>query len=151
MYLELNDIWFYSQHTTRNTTSTYSADLNYPDKTNKTSIFKRVFSQIWLRLDKKRTEQKLLKILSELIWCSFFSEILNQNFTPKKGHFGFFQLIKNYAETTLLIDEKFISLEASSAAQQSLGRVKSPKICANCFKFDFKQRFCVLYSKKHIY
>ena len=22
------------------------------------------------------------------------------------GHFGFFQLIKNYAETTLLIDEK---------------------------------------------
>ena len=44
------------------------------------------------------------------------------------GHFGFFQLIKNYAETTLLIDEKIISQEASYAAQQSLRRVKSPKI-----------------------
>ena len=52
---------------------------------------------------------------------------LNKNFTPKMGHFGFFQLIKNYAETTLLIDKKFISPEASYAAQQSLRRVKSPK------------------------
>ena len=43
------------------------------------------------------------------------------------GHFGFFQLIKNYAETTLLIDEKIISQEASYAVQQSLRRVKSPK------------------------
>ena len=32
------------------------------------------------------------------------------------GHFGFFQLIKNYAETTLLIDMKIISQEASYAA-----------------------------------
>ena len=80
-----------------------------------------------LRLDKKWTEQKLLKISSELLLCNFFSEILNQNFTPKMGHFGFFQLIKNYAETTLLIDKYIISLEASSAAQQSLRKVKSPK------------------------
>ena len=36
-----------------------------------------------------------------------------RNFTPKIGHFGFFQLIKNYAETTLLIHEKVISHEAS--------------------------------------
>ena len=43
------------------------------------------------------------------------------------GRFNFFQLIKNYAETTLLIDEKIISQEASYAAQQSLRRVKSPK------------------------
>ena len=57
----------------------------------------------------------------------FFSETLNKNFTPKMGHFGFFQLIKNYTETTLLIDEKIISQEASYAAQQSLRRVKSPK------------------------
>ena len=34
------------------------------------------------------------------------------------GQFGFFQLIKNYAETTLLIDTKIISHEASYAAQQ---------------------------------
>ena len=53
------------------------------------------------------------------------------------GNFGFFQLIKNYAETTLLIDMKIISQEASYAAQQSLRRVKSPKICANCLKFVF--------------
>ena len=43
------------------------------------------------------------------------------------GHFGFFQLIKNYAGTTLLIDKKIISQEASYAVQQSLRRVKSPK------------------------
>ena len=43
------------------------------------------------------------------------------------GYFGFFQLIKNYAETTLLIDEKIISQEGSYAAQQRLRRVKSPK------------------------
>ena len=35
------------------------------------------------------------------------------------GHFGFFQLIKNYTETTFLIDEKLISQEASYIAQQS--------------------------------
>ena len=54
------------------------------------------------------------------------------------GHFGFFQLIKNYAETTLLIDKKIISQEASYAAQQSLRRVKSSKICAKMFKIHFK-------------
>ena len=75
----------------------------------------------------------------------------NQNFTPKMGHFGFFQLIKNYAETTLLIDKNITSLEASFAAQQSLRRFNSPKMCANCVKFVFKQRFWVLYSKNHIY
>ena len=61
----------------------------------------------------------------------FFSEILNQNFTPKMGHFGFFQLIKNYAETALLIDKNIISLEASYAAQQSLRKNKSPKTSIN--------------------
>ena len=55
------------------------------------------------------------------------------------GHFGFFQLIKNYAETNLLIDEKIISQEALYAAQQSLRKVKSAKICGNCLKFIFKQ------------
>ena len=58
---------------------------------------------------------------------SFSSEILNKKFSPKMGHFGFFQLIKNYAETILLIDKKIISQEAPHAAQQSLRRVKSPK------------------------
>ena len=33
------------------------------------------------------------------------------------GNFGFFQLIKNYTETTLLIDEKVISEETSYIAQ----------------------------------
>ena len=59
------------------------------------------------------------------------------------GCLSFFPLIKNYAETTLLIDEKIISQEAFYAVQQSLRRVKSPKICINCLK----ERFCVLYSK----
>ena len=57
----------------------------------------------------------------------FSSEILNKNFTPKMGHFGFFQLIKNYAETTLLIDKKNISQEAFYAAQQNVTTVKSSK------------------------
>ena len=54
------------------------------------------------------------------------------------GLFGFFQLIKNYAETTLLIDKKIISQEASYAAQQSLRWVKSPKISIreNFFSLD---------------
>ena len=89
--------------------------------------FQTRFSRIGLRLDKKWSEQKLLRILSKLIWCNFFSKILNQNFTPKMGHFGFFQLIKNYTETTLLIDETVLSQEASYIAQQMLRRVKSPK------------------------
>ena len=73
----------------------------------------------------------------------FFSEILNKNYTPKMGHFGFFQLIKNYAETTLLIDMKIISQEAFYAFQQSLRRVKFPKNCANCLKFFFKTEILV--------
>ena len=47
------------------------------------------------------------------------------------GNFGFFQLIKDYAETTLLIDIKIISQEAPYAVQQSLRRVKSPKTSIN--------------------
>ena len=73
----------------------------------------------------------MLRISPELVWCHCFSEIFNKNFTPKMGHFGFFQLIKNYAETTLLIDMKIISQEISYAAQQSLRRIKSPKTSIN--------------------
>ena len=52
--------------------------------------FQTRFSQIGLRLDKNWTEKKLLRISPELLWCHFFSEILNKNFTPKMGYFGFF-------------------------------------------------------------
>ena len=61
----------------------------------------------------------------------FFLRNSQQKFYLKIGHFGFFQLIKNYAETTLLIDMKIISQEASYAVQQSLRRVKSPKTSIN--------------------
>ena len=70
--------------------------------------FQTRFSQIGSRIDKKYTRQKLLRNFSEVIWLNFVSEILNQNFTPKMGQFGFFRLIKNYAETALLIDKKLI-------------------------------------------
>ena len=43
------------------------------------------------------------------------------------GHFGFFQLIKNYAETNLLIDNEYLSQEAFYTAQQSSRRVNSQK------------------------
>ena len=59
----------------------------------------------------------------------FFLQNSQPKFYPKNGSFWFFQLIKNYAEITLLIDEKFISQEAYYTAQQSSRRVKSPKTC----------------------
>ena len=42
---------------------------------------------------------------------------------------GSFWLIKNYAKTVSLIDEKLISKEACYTAQQSLRSMKSAKIC----------------------
>ena len=68
---------------------------------------------------------------------NFYSEILNHNFTPKMGIFDFFQTNKNYSETFLLIDEEYISQEASYPAQQSPRKVKSPKLCVKCLKFVF--------------
>ena len=44
------------------------------------------------------------------------------------GNFGFFQLIKSYAGTTLLIDDKYISQEASYRAQLISTKAKSPKL-----------------------
>ena len=38
-------------------------------------------------------------------------------------------LAENYAETTLLIDEKNISQEASYTTQQSSRKAESPKLC----------------------
>ena len=94
----------------------YSADLNHTDEMNKACIFKHVFLN--LCYDKTKSEE-LLRVSSEIIWRNFFSEIPSQNFGPKTGNFGFFQLIKFNAETTMLIDEKYISQEASYIAQQS--------------------------------
>ena len=37
--------------------------------------------------------------------------------------------LQNYTETTLLIDDKYISKEASYTAQQNSRREKSPKTC----------------------
>ena len=64
------------------------------------------------------------------------------------GHFGFFQLIKNYAETTLLIDMKIISQEAYYAVQQSLRRVKSPKTSINEKNFHLIVNKCDFYYIK---
>ena len=51
----------------------------------------------------------------------FFLRNSQQKFYLKNGSFCFFfQLIKNYAETTLLIDKIIISQETSYAAQQNL-------------------------------
>ena len=71
---------------------------------------------------------KLLRILSDIKLCNYNSETLNQFFTPKYGHIGFVELIKNYAETALLVNKKIISQEAYCTAQQSSSRVESPKI-----------------------
>ena len=67
---------------------------------------------------------------SELIWCETnFSSKLPTNILPQNGPFGFLPLIKNYAETTLYIDEEYISQKAYYTAQQSSRSVISPKTC----------------------
>ena len=96
-------------------------------ETIKTWISNTFFSN-WVKIrQKKGREQMLLRISSGLIWCNLFSENLNQNFTPKLVNFGFFHLIKNYVESILLIDEEYVSQEASYTAQQNSRRVNSPK------------------------
>ena len=67
----------------------------------------------------------------------FFLQNSQQKFYPKNGSFWFFQLIKKYAETTLLIDKKCISQEASYTFQPSLRRIKSPKKLRKLFKNCF--------------
>ena len=94
---------------------------------------------------------KIALNITRINMVPFFLQNSQQKFYPKNGSFRLFSINQNYAETTLLIDMKIISQEASYAAQQSLTRVKFPKICANCLKFIFKQRFWVLYCNNHIY
>ena len=97
------------------------------------------FSQIVLRLDKKWREQKLLKNSPEL-YGAIFSPEFSTKISPKKWEFFvFFQLTKNYAETILLIDEKYISQEVSYTVQKNSRKVDSPKISVNCLKtFEVK-------------
>ena len=129
--------------------SSYSADLNYPDKTNKTWKLDSNFPQTGFKLDKKWGEQKLLIISSKYIWGNFFSEILNQNFTPKMGHFDFFQTIKNDAEATLLIDEKCISQEASYTSNKILEGLNLQKpIKEKSFLLDCQETWFLLYKTK---
>ena len=66
------------------------------------------------------------------------------------GHFGFFERIKKYAETTLVMDKKMISQEASYTAQQSLTRNKSPKNCANYLKYILNRDSGFYIEKSHL-
>ena len=83
----------------------------------------------------------MFRFLSELLWFNSFSDIPKQNFTLKMNNFGFFQIIKIYTETTLLLDRTTISQGLSYKAQQNSRRFKSPKIWPNCLKFVFQQNF----------
>ena len=56
------------------------------------------------------------------------------------GNFGFFQLLKNYAETTLLIDEKFILQEASYTAHLELLNLQKP-VQEKIFLLDSQERW----------
>ena len=62
-----------------------------------------------------------------MVHQTFFLEILNQNFTPKLVIF-FFQLIKNYAETILLIDKKYITQETPYTAHENSRIIKFTKV-----------------------
>ena len=77
------------------------------------------FSQIGLCLGEKIGRQKLLKILTEIIWSNLFCEIRAQSFARKMGHFGFFKLIKNYAENTQSITDIILSKWYPYVAQQT--------------------------------
>ena len=67
---------------------------------NKTLNFQPRFSQIGLGLDKKGREQKVLRVPSELIWCNFSPKFSTKVLPQKRVILAFFQLNKNYAETT---------------------------------------------------
>ena len=64
----------------------------------------------------------------------FFLPNSQQKFYPKNGSFWLFSINQKYAETTLLIDKKIISQEASYAAQQSLRRFNLQKFAQNVKK-----------------
>ena len=91
--------------------------------------FKTCFSQIGLSLGESLWRQNLLKILAELIWCNLFCEIRAQQFTPKMGHFGFFELFENYAKKNESITDIITLRWAPYVAQQILWNVYSPKHC----------------------
>ena len=61
------------------------------------------------------------------------------------GYFGCSQLIKNYAETILLIDEEYVSQEASYTSQQSSTRVRSTTTCIR------ENVFGLIVKKRHFY
>ena len=67
----------------------YIADFNYPDKTNNNGNFKRFFSQIRLRLNKRRREQKLLELYQSYNVATFFAKFRTKYHT-KIVFFGFF-------------------------------------------------------------
>ena len=58
----------------------------------------------------------------------FFLRISQPKIYPKFWSIWLFSVDQKYAETTLLINEEYISQEASCTAQKSYRRVKSPKI-----------------------
>ena len=61
----------------------YNADLNYPDKTDKTLKLKFVFLKIGYFWKKTWWWQTLLTILAEMKWCNSFCEIQFQHLIPK--------------------------------------------------------------------
>ena len=65
----------------------------------------------------------------------FFLRNSQPEFYHTHGSFWLFHLFKNYAETTVLIDKKIISQDATDAVQQSFRRVKSPKTSMREKKF----------------
>ena len=117
----------------------YSADLNYPDKTNKTWTFQTRFSQIGVKFDKMWRQQKLLKISPETIWCHFFCKILYKNCTPKMSHFGFFQIIKLIDFKNYITGSLFTQLNKVSEGLNLQKPVSEKKISLDSQKMWFLQ------------
>ena len=86
--------------------------------------FQTQFSQTGLRLETKKREPELVRFLPEIIL-----QHSQPKFCSKNLSFWCLQLIKNYPETTLLIDEKYISQEVSYKVRISKNLSKLFKIC----------------------
>ena len=79
---------------------------------NETWTWNTIFSNL-AKIRQKVKRTKVAQSFIRIILLQFFLRNSQVNVYPKNGSFWFFfQLIKNYAETTLLIDGKCISQEA---------------------------------------
>ena len=82
-------------------------------RTKRTKLeFSNAFFSNWVKIRQKVNRTKVAWNFKRINMVPFFLRNSQQKNYPKNGSFWLFQLIKNYAETFLLIDKKIMSKEA---------------------------------------